>query len=359
MNPALYRAMAAKKEERKKSPDTYSKPVTQSRVQSNAPPTVEYTVRLRYCGLQKLFGALEQLPDGKNKMIKKERTVEINVPIDSSKENVIDELNTQLKKGYIYDDTSTNNSFNSRDPNIVTSLKDYTIDLAKTELCTDSPNCLLAYLNGPNDNECDSNDDKYHDIYETELASYNDHSYVPPDLKLVDVNSLKENNKYFIKINLPNNKTILHDPPIHLNYIKAKGNQKIPLKNAIGIYKSFDSYSHNAGKRYTFKFSQISPVKFHDTVMVREPNPKNENGYSVNDCNISFLNYVIPSYGEPKVKILDYISFYELPPAYDKLFSRNLFGLYRGGKRSNKKGIYKKRTNKKRSNKKRITRRFN
>ena len=358
MNPYLNKKMSDKlyKTDTKKN-SSYSKPVNvetneQINEQSNVPETVDYKVILRYCGVKRLFGALEKFPDGKNKMIKKERNETIQMPINSSKENVIDVLNTRLKRGNIYDDDgSDNNNYY---------LKEYTVDVAKTELCTDTPNCLIAYLNGPNDNDCDINDDKYHNIYESVSAIYNEYNYVPPDLNQVDVNSLKENKRYFLKINIPNNNILFREYPINLRY---DNNSRLPLKNAIGIYKSTDTSSHNGDKVYIFKFNQISSVKFHDTVMVREPNPKDSNGKSINNCSISIKYYTFVAPGQPKVNTFDYFSFYELPPAYDKLFSKNMFGMYRGGKRSNKKGIYKKRTNKKRSNKKsnkkRTNRRFN
>jgi hypothetical protein len=326
----------------------YRQEDVQPDVQTNVPETVDYKVILRYCGVKRLFGALEKFPDGKNKMIKKERNETIKMPINSSKENAIDVLNTRLKKGNIYDDDGSNNNQYF--------LKEYTVDLTKSELCADTPNCLIAYLNGPNDNDCDINDDKYHDIYESVSAIYNEYNNVPPDLKPVDVNSLKENKRYFLKINIPNNNILFREYPITIRY---DNNSILPLKNAIGIYKSTDTSSHNGDKFYSFNFNQFSSVKFHDSVMVREPNPKDSDGKPINNSSISIKSYIIVGAGQPKVKTLDYFSFYELPPAYDKLFSKNMFGLYRGGKRSYKKGIYKKRTNKKRSYKKRTNRRLN
>ena len=352
MNPVLYRAMAKPPEKKQSSYSNY-KPVNvqsnvQSNVPSNVPESVDYAIKLRYCGIKKLFGALEKFPDGKNKMIKKERDTTIKMPINSSKENVIDVLNTRLKKGNIYDDDGSNNN------NYY--LKEYTTDVVKSELCADTPNCLIAYLNGPNDNDCDINDDKYHNIYETVSAIYNEYNYVPPDLKQVDVNSLKENKRYFLKINIPNNNILFSEYPIRIRY---DNNSILPLKNAIGIYKSMNTSSHNGDKIYTFNFNQFSSVKFHDSVMVREPNPKDSNGKPINNSSISIKSNIFVGSGQPKVNTFDYFSFYELPPTYDKLFSKNMFGMYRGGKRSNKNGIYKKRTNKKRTNKKRTNRRIN
>ena len=262
----------------------------------DTPKNVNYRVTLRYCGIKELFRVPQKSGNGQNIAIKREKTITISKPENTSKEDIIKMINTDLQNNQLYDVGAG-----------------YTIDLNRTEElgpdeCSGSL-CLILYLNGPNDTECQSSDTKYYTAEEVNLIIYNENRTIPSDAILTDINSLNPNKKYLIITNPPDN-NIPELPNKPLFSIKLEEySRPVDFQNAIGIFKKQLQPGF-------FKFEQISPVNFNGTNIIRE----NIGGKIVPGKTYDGYIYV-PT--DPIYK--NYIKFYELPPSYDNLFKKSFF----------------------------------
>ena len=270
----------------------------------DTPKKIKYWVWLRYCGIKTLFGVPEKTETGKNKIIKKEKTIIVYAYKDASKEDIENATSINLKDGKIRDIDQNNEESPL--------LTDYTIDSNRTEereqtSCVTTP-CHIIYLNGPHDAECQSDDPKYYTDHEINMLIYNEERTIPPGAILTGVTSLKPDKKYLILTDPP----IISKISIPFNEIKNMftmkvGRDRYRLRNAIGIFKEEE------GSR-VFKFDQISLVDFSGQNIIRD---------------LESTDFVVDKTYEGTINIpyhyTDYIKFYELPPSYDNLFKKSFF----------------------------------
>ena len=263
----------------------------------DTPKNVNYRVTLRYCGIKELFRVPQKSENGQNIAIKREKTITISKPENTSKEDIIKMINTDLQNNQLYDVGAG-----------------YTIDLNRTEElgpdeCSGSL-CLILYLNGPNDTECQSSDTKYYTSEELNLIIYNENRTIPSDAILTDIDSLNPNKKYLIIAYPPDNNIPSELPNKPIFSIKLQEySRPVDFQNAIGIFKKQIQPGF-------FSFEQISPVNFNGTNIIRE-----NIGGNI-DPGKTYKGYI---YVEPYPIYKNYIKFYELPPSYDNLFKKSFF----------------------------------